>query len=88
MKRIIYEPAVDEEIPNGNATVTYILPVAGVSVMDVIVEDSFTTAGTIYYDSTVAASAVFDDEGNEISPEVIAQELAEPFIHHFAGWER
>lgn len=88
MKRIIYEPGIGEDIPDGKATITYELPVAAVTVYDLIVDDDFTTTGTIHYDSTVVAPAVYNDETGElVTPKVIAQELAEPFIHHFAGWE-
>lgn len=48
MKRLIYKPAVNENIPpNG---IFYTLPLNG-PVVDVIVDDSFVTAGTILYDS-------------------------------------
>jgi len=66
MKRMIYEPAEDEYVPEGG--VFYTLPVSGKAVVDVIVEDIFTTLGTVMYDSLVQPT------------------LAEPFIHHFAGW--
>ncbi len=49
MKRMIYTPAVDEIVPDGG--VFYRLPVAGVDVVDVLVEDTFGTAGTVYYDT-------------------------------------
>lgn len=51
MKRVIYEPAVDEYIPEGG--VYYKLPVANKDVVDIIVEDDFVTTGTIYYDSVL-----------------------------------
>lgn len=82
MKRLIWEPAVGEDVIDGNVTVTYTLPTAGVSVCDAIVPDDFTTAGTIYYDSTIIEPATLGD------PEVITKELSEDHIHHFAGWER
>jgi hypothetical protein len=85
-KRLIYQPAVDEVIPNGG--VVYRLPVADKIVVDVLARRDFTTAGIVYYDSTVVTPAVYNTETGElITPKVIAQELAEPFIHHFAGWE-
>lgn len=49
MKRIIYEPAIGEATPY--MAVTYVLPVAGISVVDAIVDEGFTTLGTIKYDS-------------------------------------
>ena len=49
MKRIIYEPAIGEIVPD--TSVPYILPIAGVTVIDSIVDDAFSTAGTVYYDS-------------------------------------
>lgn len=48
-KRIIYTPAEFKEIPIGN--VPYMLPVANKPVVDLLVPDSFTTGGTVYYDS-------------------------------------
>jgi hypothetical protein len=51
MKRVIYEPAVDEYIPEGG--VYYNLPVANKDVVDIIVDDDFATTGTIYYDSVL-----------------------------------
>lgn len=87
MKRLIYEPAPGEEVPDTKVTVGYTLPVAGVYVCDCIVPDDFTTSGTIHYDSTVTIPAQFDSDGNLISPSVIAKELTEPPVHHFVGWE-
>ena len=87
MKRMIYEPADGEEIPDAKATITYVLPVASVTVYDCIVDDSFTTSGTVYYDSTIIAPEVFDANGDLVSDKVIAQELSETPIHHFSGWE-
>lgn len=52
MKRIIYEPAIGEVIPD--SAVTYILPIAGVTVIDAIVSDTFSTTGTVYYDSLLS----------------------------------
>ena len=49
MKRIIYGPAAGETILS--TSITYTLPVSGMVVVDVIVEDSFTTSGTVRYDS-------------------------------------
>ena len=49
MKRIIYEPDVDEFVPDGG--VFYNLPVMNKDVVDIIVDDDFTTTGTVYYDS-------------------------------------
>lgn len=72
MKRVIFAPDIDETIPDG--AVYYELAVAG-PVFDVLVEDDWGTYGTIHYDS----SAV-DVEGNPVP-------LAEPHMHHFAGWE-
>ena len=54
MKRIIYEPAVGETIPS--TAITYTLPVSGMVVVDVLVGDSFTTAGTVRYDSLAGIS--------------------------------
>ena len=54
MKRIIYEPAVGEAIPS--TAITYTLPVSGIVVVDVLVDDSFTTAGTVRYDSLAGIS--------------------------------
>ena len=56
MKRVIYEPAVGETVPS--TAVTYTLPVSGMVVVDVIVNvnDSFTTAGTVRYDSLAGIS--------------------------------
>ena len=89
MKRIIYEPAVDEDIPNGKATVMHVWTISGipVDVIDVIVDASFTTAGTLYYDSTIITPAVYDEDGILVSPAIHAVEATEPFIHHFAEWE-
>ena len=47
MKRIIYKPAIDEAIPDG--AIFYTLPANG-NVVDVLVEDSFVTAGTVLYE--------------------------------------
>jgi len=49
MKRVIYEPSVGETVPS--TAVTYTLPVSGMVVVDVIVDDGFTIAGTVRYDS-------------------------------------
>jgi hypothetical protein len=87
MKRMIYEPAEGEEIPDAKATITYVLPVASVTVYDCIVDDSFTTSGTVYYDSTIVTPEVFDANGDLVAAKVIAKELSETPIHHFAGWE-
>ena len=54
MKRIIYEPAIGETVPS--TAVTYTLPVSGMVVVDVLVDDSFTTAGTVRYDSLAGIS--------------------------------
>ncbi len=48
MKRIIYTPAVGEEILTGS--ISYTLPVSG-EVIDAIVPDDFATAGIVRYDS-------------------------------------
>lgn len=48
-KRVIYEPAQDEIVPDGG--VFYRLPVAGVDVVDVLVPDDWGTAGTVHYNS-------------------------------------
>ena len=48
MKRIIYTPAVGEEIPTGS--ISYTLTTAG-EVIDTIVPDDFATAGIVRYDS-------------------------------------
>ena len=71
--RVIYQPAVDELIPD---IVTYYrLPVSGLDVLDVLVPDDWDTDGTVLY-----SSDNFDEDGAPIL-------LAEPFIHHYAGWE-
>jgi len=49
MKRIIYEPDVDEFVPDGG--VFYHLPIMNKDVVDIIVDDDFTTTVTVYYDS-------------------------------------
>ena len=54
MKRIIYEPAIGETVPSTAAT--YTLPVSSMVVVDVIVDDSFTTSGTVRYDSLAGIS--------------------------------
>jgi hypothetical protein len=73
MIRVIYQPAVDELIPD---IVTYYkLPVSGLDVLDVLVEDNWDTEGTVLY-----SSDKFDEDGDLIP-------LAEPAIHHYAGWE-
>ena len=54
MKRIIYEPAIGETVPS--TAVTYTLPVSNMVVVDVIVDDSFATAGTVRYDSLTGIS--------------------------------
>lgn len=81
MKRLIWEPGDGEDVVDGNVTVTYKLPVANVDVCDAIVPNDHNTEGTIFYDSTVLS---VDEEGHE----TIAKNLDEPFVHHFAGWER
>ena len=67
-KRIIYEPAIGETIPD--SAVTYVLPVAGVTVIDVIVDEAFSTAGTVYYESLLgiplAEPKIHDFSGWEI----------------------
>ena len=73
MIRVIYQPAVDELIPD---IVTYYrLPVSGLDVLDVLVPDDWDTDGTVLY-----SSDNFDEDGYPIL-------LAEQFIHHYAGWE-
>ena len=54
MKRIIYEPAIGETVPS--TAVTYTLTVSGMVVVDAIVDDSFTTSGTVRYDSLAGIS--------------------------------
>ena len=51
MKRVIYVPAEDEYIPDGG--VYYNLPVMNKDVIDIIVDDDFSTIGTVYYDSVL-----------------------------------
>jgi len=51
MKRIIYEPDVDEYVPDGG--VYYNLPVMNKDVIDIIVDNDFTTTGTVFYDSVL-----------------------------------
>lgn len=87
MKRIIYEPLTDTPIPDAQATVTYTLPQAGATVFDLIVADDFMPRGTVYFDSTVIADAVTDENGNVITPAAHKVEMQEPFIHHFTGLE-
>jgi hypothetical protein len=71
--RVIYQPAVDELIPD---IVTYYqLPVSGLYVLDVLVDDTWDTDGTILY-----SSDRFDEDGDPIL-------LPEPAVHHYAGWE-
>ena len=53
----------------------YRLPASGIDVLDVIVPDDWDTDGTVLY-----SSDNFDEDGATIL-------LAEPFIHHYAGWE-
>jgi len=48
MKRIIYQPAMGETIPAD--AIQYTLPISGF-VVDALVEDDFTTAGAVLYDS-------------------------------------
>lgn len=48
MKRIIYTPAIGELITEG--ALNYTLPVSGL-VVDALVVDDFVTTGTILYDS-------------------------------------
>ena len=48
MKRIIYQPAGLEPIPEG--AISIVLPTSGLA-MDVIVNEDFVTSGTILYDS-------------------------------------
>jgi hypothetical protein len=71
--RVIYQPAVDELIPD--VAVYYRLPVSGLDVLDVLVEDTWYTDGTVLY-----SSDNLDEDGDPVP-------LAEPFIHHYAGWE-
>lgn len=84
-RRVIARLGVGEEVPAG--AVEYSLPVAGVSVIDVITDESFSTTGTILFDSTEVTPAVKDEDGNITTPRVIAQSLSEDFIHQFSGWE-
>lgn len=73
MIRVIYQPAADELIPD--IAMYYRLPVSGLDVLDVLVEDTWDTDGTVLY-----SSDNFDGDGDPVP-------LAEPFIHHYAGWE-
>ena len=73
MIRVIYQPAVDELI--SDIVTYYRLPVSGIDVLDVLVPDDWDTDGTVLY-----SSDNFDEDGYPIL-------LAEPFIHHYAGWE-
>jgi hypothetical protein len=73
MIRAIYQPAVDERIPD--VATYYRLPVSGLDVLDVLVADDWDTDGTVLY-----SSDNFDEDGDPIL-------LAEPFVHHYAGWE-
>jgi hypothetical protein len=69
--RVIYVPAVDEQIPDGG--VLYTLPQSGKEVVDVIVDDNWDTDGEKLFE--------MDSAGAVLIP------LTEPHIHHFAGWE-
>ncbi len=73
MIRVIYQPAADEIIPDNS--VYYRLPVSGLDVVDSLVPYDWDTDGTVLY-----SSDNFDEDGDVIP-------LAEPAIHHFAGWE-
>jgi len=77
MKRIIYEPDTDEFVPEGG--VFYHLPIMNKDVVDIIVDDDFTTTGTVYDDFTTTGTVYYDSVSNPT--------LSEPFVHHFAGWE-
>ena len=73
MIRVIYQPAVDELIPD---IVTYYrLPVSGLDVLDVLVSDDWGTDGTVLY-----SSDNFDEDGDPILP-------AEHFIQLYFAWE-
>lgn len=69
--RFIYIPAENEIIPDN--AVLYTLPVSGKEVIDVIVPDTWDTAGEKLFEMR--------DDKTVFIP------LAEPHIHHFAGWE-
>lgn len=69
--RVIYVPAENEMIPDGG--VLYTLPVSGKEVIDVIVPDTWDTNGEKLFEITADLTVV--------TP------LAEPHIHHFAGWQ-
>lgn len=71
MIRCIYVPAENEAIPEGG--VLYTLPASGKEVIDVVVPDNWDTAGEKLFEMR--------DDKTVFIP------LAEPFIHHFAGWE-
>lgn len=83
-KRIIYTPELKEVVPDG--AVYYSLP-GGVHAIDVIVDENFSTRGTIHFSSVIIQEATKDKDGNIISPAVHEKELDSTFIHHFAGWE-
>jgi len=67
--RVIYIPAENEIIPDN--AVLYTLPVSGKEVIDVIVSDTWGTAGEKLF------------EMNEDLTVTIP--LSEPHVHHFAG---
>lgn len=69
--RFIYIPAENEIIPDN--AVLYTLPVSGKEVIDVIVPDTWDTNGEKLFEMR--------DDKTVFIP------LAEPHIHHFAGWE-
>lgn len=71
MRRVIYIPDVDESIPD--ISYYYLLPVSGKYVFDCLVSDTWVTDGEILHDRT-------DDK-------TITVQLAEPAVHHYAGWE-
>lgn len=79
MKRVIFAPDIDEIIPDG--AVYYELPIAG-PVFDALVEDDWDTFGTIHYDSS---AVVMEDVDGQLVPKAVP--MAEPHVHHFAGWE-
>ena len=73
MIRVIFEPGINERIPDGAQF--YRLPVANVDVIDALVPDDWDTDGVVHY-----SSDNFTEDGDPIL-------LTEPAIHHFAGWE-
>jgi len=71
MRRVIYIPAVEEQIPD----IWYHcqLPVSGDFVFDVLVDDKWDTDGVVKHEM--------------LEDRTIITQLPEPAVHHYAGWE-